>query len=117
MSADLDLSRSLTAVIAAVPGVGDVYPSGTLAQAVTLTIVNAATDDQTDDAKVAVSRGDSGLLTLTATIGVADGFAARVVLHEVTDALRAYLARQLPDARGADIHLKVSRIETEPAAG
>ena len=118
MSDDLELSRALTAVVAAVPGVGDLYASGPLVKAVSLALINAVSDDETDDAKVAVSRDASGRLVVMATFSVENGYAARVVLSAVNDALRAHLATSIlatrePAALPAAIEVKVSRIETE----
>ena len=113
MNADLDLSRTLTGVVSAVDGVDDVFPSGTIAQAATLTVINVVTDDETDDAKVAVSRDSAGRLAVTATIGVAAGHAAQTVLREVTDALRAALAGEAAATGPATIAVKASRIDSE----
>lgn len=113
MNDGLDLSRTLTSIVAAVEGVGDIYPSGSFAQAATLTVVNAISDEQTDDAKVAVSSDGSGQLKITVTIGVAFGHSARETLKAVSDTLRAYLETEVPATQAPSIDVKVSRIETE----
>lgn len=116
MKDDLELSRTLTNIVALVEGVGDVFPSGTLAQAVTLTAVNAITSDDTDDAKVAVSRDELAQLDVVVTIGIASGYAAAAVLRAVGDILRAYLEGADPASPAPRIDVKVSRIEKEIAS-
>lgn len=113
MITDIELSRILTNIVSLVEGVGDVYPSGTFTQTVALTAVNAMADDDTDDAKVAVSRNTSGQCEIMATIGIANGHAAPIVLRAVSDMLRAYLESTEPASPPPTLDVKVSRIETE----
>lgn len=110
---NLELSRVLTHVIAAVDGVGDIYASGPLVQAVALSLVNAISEKETDDAKVAVDRDASGGLLVSATIGIVSGHAAQTVLRNASDNVRSFLIEQYPSMQIGGIHVKVSRIETE----
>ena len=112
MNDDLELSRELTAIIVASAGVVEVYPSGTIVQAATLSLVNLATSDETHDAKVAVARAGSGAVTVTATIGVDASVPAPDTLRSVSDALRVYLTAIDPLGQPPIVNVNVSRIET-----
>ena len=112
MSADLELSRQLTSVVASTPGVTTVYASGSLLRSVALNILNATTSADTDDAKVAITRGPAGEATISVTIGVEAGHPVPVTMRRVSDGIRACLLIQSdPVVVVQEIDVKVSRIE------
>ena len=111
MSDELELSRQLTTVVSTTPGVVEVYPAGSLAQTVVQNLVNIVADDEIPDAKVAVSRAASGVLTVTATIGVAAAHPVPDTLRAVSDAVRQYLDAFDPQDQAPLIDVKVSHID------
>jgi uncharacterized alkaline shock family protein YloU len=107
---DLDLSRELTAVVAAVDGVIGVYGAGPLHRSVGLAIANA-TSAGDPPAKVSLTRERDGKLRVEVAIGVLSAVPVPRTLRAVGDAVRAHLAARDEDAP-LDVRVTVSHIET-----
>ena len=112
MSYDLDLSRALTTLVASTAGVTEVYPSGPLGRSVILNLINLAADDETDDAKVALTRDGAGALTVTVTIGVDAAHPVPTTLRAVANSIRAHLVNLEPWETAPIIDVRVSHINT-----
>lgn len=112
MSEDATVSREMTRVICAVPGVVDVFPSRSLVQSIADSLVESATGTAAGDAKVVVSRDDAGVLTATATIGVDAGFPTPDTLRAVGDEVRRHLVAAFPREADPIVNVCVSHIAT-----
>ena len=91
MNDDLELSRQLTKVVATTAGVSEVYASGSVLRSIALDIINGATADEVDDAKIAVHHQDTDAVIISATIGVDSVHPVTETLRSVSDAIREYL--------------------------
>ena len=107
---DLDLSRELTAVVAAVDGVVGVYSAGPLHRAVGLAIANVTSSDE-PPAKVSLTRERDGGLRVDVAIGVLSAVPVPRTLRAVGDAVRAHLAAR-GEVATLDVRVTASHIET-----
>jgi len=113
MTYDLDLSRTLTALVASTAGVTEVYPSAPLVRSVVVNLVAAATEEDTSDAKVFIDRDAAGALTVTATIGVDAGYPVPATLRAVGDAVRAHFLNHEPWEKSPVVDVRVSHINAD----
>ncbi|OIH99877.1 MULTISPECIES: hypothetical protein [unclassified Curtobacterium] len=109
MNADLRAaSRTLTAVVLAVPGVRSVVPPGP-ALATLVRDVRTALDTPRDGAAVLVRQGDDGSV-VRVVVTVDRGLPTTAVLREVRDAVRTTVVDVLG---GPPAHLTVRAVEID----
>jgi len=129
MTGDLELSRRLTDAVSCVAGVSGVYPASSpavsLARTIAAGLVDAARDaapdsvrdDGVDDAKVAITRTETGALSVAATIGVDADHPVPQVLRAVGDAVRGVLDAEEPGAPPPVIEVRASHIDARSIGG
>lgn len=110
MTADRELSSALTAVVRQVPGVRDVYASGSVANVIVQAARGLIEADAPADALVLVDNSDPALVLIQADVSVLSDFPVPVTLRAVKAAIAAHLAA-LAYPKPASVAVKVRLID------